>query len=86
MAERHDVQPALKKLWKKHYKVDGQVTQMLSPFEQSIISPMMKDMPAKIMKRVTEFLIEAGPGLGCGLAVFFWAEWKFGDLAYHHRA
>eukprot|EP00600_Ochromonadales_sp_CCMP1393_P008064 CAMPEP_0174954670 /NCGR_PEP_ID=MMETSP0004_2-20121128/555_1 /TAXON_ID=420556 /ORGANISM="Ochromonas sp., Strain CCMP1393" /LENGTH=86 /DNA_ID=CAMNT_0016202513 /DNA_START=59 /DNA_END=319 /DNA_ORIENTATION=+ len=85
MAERADVAPALKKLWKKHYKVDGQVTQHLSPFEQNIVSPMMKDMPAKIMKRVTEFLMEAGPGLGFGIAVFYWAEWKFEQIAYEHR-
>jgi hypothetical protein len=30
---------------------------------------MMKDMHTKIFKRVTDFLLEAGPGLGLGIFV-----------------
>jgi hypothetical protein len=73
-------------LWKKHYKVDGQVTQHLSPFEQKIVAPLMKDFVKNTMTRMFWFLLEAGPGLGCGIAVYFWAEWKYKELAYHHRA
>eukprot|EP01036_Dinobryon_divergens_P026297 gene26297-34922_t len=62
MAERSDIHPALKKLWKKYYKVDGLVTQHLSPFEQNIVTPMFKDAPAKILRKVKDFLLEAGPG------------------------
>ena len=72
-------------MWKKHYDVDGQVTQHLSPFEQNIVSPMFKDAHTKIFKKVTEFLFEAGPGLAFGIAVFYWGNAKHKDLAYHHR-
>ena len=37
LAERTDIHPALKKLWKKHYDVNGEITQHLSPFEQKIV-------------------------------------------------
>ena len=73
-------------MWKKHYKIDGRVTQHLSPFEQNIVSPMMKTMPEKIAEKARSFLLEAGAGLGFGLFVFYWADWKYTDIAYHHRA
>ena len=73
-------------LWKKYYKVDGQVTQHLSPFEQNVVSPMFKDWHNKVLKRLTTFLMEAGPGLGFGIFVFYWAEAKYKDIAYHHRS
>lgn len=72
-------------LWKKHYKVDGQVTQHLSPFEQNIVSPLIKHFPENTMKRAIKFVTEAGAGLGLGVFVYYWSEWKFADLAYHHR-
>jgi len=49
-------------LWKKHYQVDGMVTQHLSPFEQKIVSPMLKDAPLKIAKKLKEYTFEAGAG------------------------
>lgn len=72
-------------MWKKHYKVDGQVTQHLSPFEQKIVTPLLKDLPSKTLKRLKEILFEAGPGLGLGVAVYFWGEAKHKEIAYHHR-
>eukprot|EP01032_Pedospumella_encystans_P022217 gene22217-25174_t len=86
MAERADVQPALKKLWKKHYKVDGQVTQHLSPFEQSILGPLFKNLIPNTIKRIKNFVIVAGPGLGSGAFAYYYCEWKYKDLAYHHRS
>lgn len=65
--------------------MDGQVTQHLSPFEQNIVSPLFKYMPGNTIKRIKQFVMEAGPGLGLGVAVYYWAEWKYKDLAYHHR-
>lgn len=73
-------------MWKKHYKVDGQVTQHLSPFEQHINKSWLKELPAKIVKKVTEGILEAGPGLGLGIAILYWGEWKHKEIAYHHRA
>jgi hypothetical protein len=73
-------------VWKKHFKVDGLVTQHLSPFEQQIVSPMLKDVPTKVFKKLKEFLFEAGPGLGFGIAIFFWGEAKHKEIAFHHRA
>ena len=73
-------------MWKKHYKVDGQVTQHLSPFEQHIVSNWFKEIPTKFIKRVGEFLAEAGPGLALGVAIFYYGEYKHKEIAYHHRA
>mmetsp|Transcript_94049 Transcript_94049/g.265597 ORF Transcript_94049/g.265597 Transcript_94049/m.265597 type:complete len:96 (+) Transcript_94049:3-290(+) len=86
MAERADVHPALKKLWKKHYKVDGMVSQHLSPFEQNIVSPMMKDMPAKILNKSKKFLLEAGPAIGLGIFIYYWAEHEYHRIAYDNRS
>jgi hypothetical protein len=49
-------------MWKKYYAVDGLVTQHLSPFEQNIVSPMLKDAPTKIVKKIKESLLEGGAG------------------------
>jgi len=72
-------------LWKKHYKVDGQVTQHLSPFEQNIVGPLLKNFVPNAIKRVKKFACEAGPGLSVGAIAYYWCEWKYKDLAYHHR-
>ena len=72
-------------MWKKHYKVDGQVTQHLSPFEQKIVGPLLKELPKKMLMRAKDFLLEAGPGLGTGLFVYWWAEKKHKEIAFHHR-
>lgn len=47
---------------------------------------MLKDWPSKVLKKLTNFLMEAGPGLGLGIFVFYWAEAKYKDIAYHHRS
>ncbi len=47
---------------------------------------MFKDAGYKIYKKVAEFAIEAGPGLLCGIFVFYWAEAKHKEIAYHHRS
>eukprot|EP01035_Chromulina_nebulosa_P017745 gene17745-23343_t len=85
LVDRADVHPALKKLWKKHYNVDGQVTQHLSPFEQNIVTPMIKDAPMKIYKKVKDFLFEAGPAIIFGIAVYVWAESEHKRIAFEHR-
>jgi hypothetical protein len=85
LAERTDVAPALKKLWKKHHHIDGQVVQMLSPFEQKIVSPMFKDAYSKIYSKIFEFARDAGPALLFFTCLYNWAEWKHKDIAYHHR-
>lgn len=72
-------------MWKKHYKVDGQVTQHLSPFEQKIVGPLIKDLPVKFFKKAKDFLLEAGLGLGAGIWVWQWGEKKHKEIAFHHR-
>jgi len=62
------------------------VTQHLSPFEQNIVTPMFKDIPAKVMKKLTEVLIEAGPGLFFGIGVYYWEEAKHKEIAFSHRS
>jgi hypothetical protein len=59
-------------VWKRHYDIEGQVTQHLSPFEQNIVSPMFKDAGSKIFAKLKEAMIEAGPGLGVGIAAYYW--------------
>lgn len=73
-------------VWKKHFKVDGLVTQHVSPFEQHIVAPLLKELPGKASKKVRDFLIEAGPGLGLGVLIYWYGEKKHKDIAFHHRA
>jgi len=47
---------------------------------------MLKDAPAKIFKRLSEFLFEAGPGLALGIMVYLWSEKKHKEIAFHHRS
>ena len=83
--ERYDVLPHLVKWWKKFSPVDGQVTQHLSPHQQMIMTPMFKDAHQKAFKRVKNFVVHAGPGLGFFYGVYLWAEWEHGQIALHHR-
>jgi hypothetical protein len=46
---------------------------------------MFKDMHMKILKKISEMAFEAGPGLLCGVAVFYWSDAKFVEIAHHHR-
>jgi hypothetical protein len=59
--------------------------QHLSPHQQKIMTPMLKDAHLKAFKRVKKFVTEAGPGLGFFYGVYVWAEWEHGQLALHHR-
>ena len=77
--------PSVTQLWKKHYAVEGQVTQHLSPFEQNIVSPMFKDVHTKVFKRLLEFTMEAGPGLITGVLLYNWAEKTHKGIAFDHR-
>ena len=47
---------------------------------------MYTNAHSKIIKKLSKFLLEAGPGLGCGIAVYYWAEWKHKQIAFHHRS
>lgn len=85
LAERTDVHPALKKAWKKHFDVNGQVTQHLSPLEQKIVSPMFRDFHVKFFKKLKDFLLEAGPGLAIGAFIYSWGNAEHKRIAYHHR-
>jgi hypothetical protein len=73
-------------LWKKHYKVDGLVTQHLSPFEQNVVSNWFKELPSKFVKRTIEIVTEAGPGLAIGIAAWKWGEYEHKQIAFHHRS
>ncbi len=72
-------------MWKKHYPVDGQITQHLSPLEQKIVAPLFKDLLSNLQHRLIGFLLQAGPGLGLGYAVFVWGEKTHGEIALSHR-
>jgi hypothetical protein len=61
-------------LWKKHFPVEGQVTQTLSPLEQKIVSPMFKDLASNLSHRVFGWVLEAGPGLLTGYLVYDWCN------------
>jgi hypothetical protein len=72
-------------MWKKHYQVDGQISQHLSPLEQNIVSPMFKDLWSNLQHRIVSFVFEAGPGLGLGYVIFVWGDKKHTELALKHR-
>ena len=46
---------------------------------------MLKNAHEKILKKVGNFLFEAGPGLLTGILIFYWAEAKYKSIAFHHR-
>ena len=72
-------------MWKKHTPVEGRITQHLSPLEQNIVTPMFKDFWSNLQHRIFGFLVEAGPGLGIGYAVYAWGESKHVEIAMSHR-
>lgn len=47
---------------------------------------MFKDAPLKILKKVADFLKEAGPALAIGIMVYLWSEKKHKEIAFHHRS
>ena len=61
-------------MWKKHYPVNGQITQHLSPLEQNVVSPLFKDLFSNLSHRLIGFISEAGPGLLIGYAVYKWGN------------
>ena len=83
--ERVDINPNLKKWWKKHHAVDGHVTQMLSPFEQKIVSPLFADWAKNGPKRTAEYIRDAGPALLFFFGIIVWSEYKSKEIALHHR-
>jgi hypothetical protein len=46
---------------------------------------MFHNAHEKIFKKVSRFLGEAGPAIVFFGAVYYWAEWKHKDIAFHHR-
>jgi hypothetical protein len=46
---------------------------------------MFKNAGEKFLKKALSFLLEAGPGLSCGILVYLWGESKHKELALHHR-
>jgi len=72
-------------LWKKHYEVNGLVTKHLSPFEQNIVSPLLSNLRSTIVHQLQSGFLEAAPGLGVGIAVYYYGNWKHKELARHHR-
>lgn len=83
--QSHSILIIVAQMWKKHYEVNGQITQHLSPFEQKVVTPMFKDAHIKIYQKVSSFLLEAGVGLGLGIFVYYWGEAEHKAIAYHHR-
>eukprot|EP00602_Paraphysomonas_sp_CaronLab_P006264 CAMPEP_0185024248 /NCGR_PEP_ID=MMETSP1103-20130426/7247_1 /TAXON_ID=36769 /ORGANISM="Paraphysomonas bandaiensis, Strain Caron Lab Isolate" /LENGTH=76 /DNA_ID=CAMNT_0027557167 /DNA_START=119 /DNA_END=349 /DNA_ORIENTATION=+ len=73
------------KWWTKHYHVDGQVTQHLSPFEQNITKSLFKDMPKKVFGKVVSWLLEAFPGLILGVTAYTWGNYEYERVHYNHR-
>lgn len=47
---------------------------------------MFKDAHYKIFNKIKDFVLEAGPGLACGIAVFYWSEVEHKKIAMHHRS
>lgn len=62
-----------------------QITQHLSPFEQNVVTPMLKTAFQNTLVRIKKFVLEAGPGLSFGIGIYTWGEWKHKQLAFEHR-
>jgi hypothetical protein len=69
----------------KHSHIDGEITRHVSPFEQEIMKPLLKDAFHNMTHKVLQLVKEAGPALLITGYVFWWAEKKHQEIAFHHR-
>ena len=61
------------------------MTQTLSPYEQKVVTPLLKDLPMKFVKKFGKFAITAGPALVCFIGVVYFGETQHKANLYHHR-
>jgi hypothetical protein len=71
--------------WKHYYKVDGEIMQHISPYEQKIVEPLFQDVGKKLVRRFKEFFRFAG----IPLIAFVWlvghAKEENEKIHFHHR-
>jgi hypothetical protein len=57
-AHRHDRfsdhSIGLHKWWKAHVKINGMITEHISPYQQKVLSPMFHNLPGKLLHKVTD--------------------------------
>ena len=46
---------------------------------------MFKDAWKKIYDKLVSVAWECGPGLGTGLAIYYWGNYEYARRAYEHR-
>ena len=73
-------------MWYKHFEVNGQVTRQMSPFELNVVGPLIKGGFSNMFHMISKFLLEGGPAVAIGAYVYYWAEKKHKEIAFHHRA
>ncbi len=69
----------------KYYHQDGVVMQHLSPYEQKVVTPLLKDLPYKFMMKFGKLAKTAGPAFVCFVGVLYFGETQHKANLFHHR-
>lgn len=44
----------LHKWWKAHHRLNGQITEHISPYQQRVVSSFFKDLPSKLKHKIVD--------------------------------
>ncbi len=70
--------------WSKHQRVNGLVIEHISPYQQRIVQPLLKDIANKTIKRFTDNWFSAGVPLSICFGISCYADWQFDQNARSH--
>mmetsp|Transcript_40 Transcript_40/g.54 ORF Transcript_40/g.54 Transcript_40/m.54 type:complete len:88 (+) Transcript_40:208-471(+) len=82
------VTPAINmvKWWKSYIPIKYQVTRTISPFQQDVITPFIKNAPKQIQHKISDNLLDVGPALLLGIGIVAWGDATYEAEMKKHRS